>query len=479
MDAGRSGANPSKRVVIAAVIAGVLAAGAAAAIVVPSCLHETRAEPETPLSAAGTGAEPARAEPAVRWQPEVRVASGPAHRGPWRMNESEFHYVDDPTVALTQSGVVVVAWVDQSRQDVSLQVYEPDGQERFAEPVDVSRTPEVFSWLPRLVVGSEDAGEIHVLWQEIVFSGGTHGGEIFFARSTDGGRSFEPPLDLSSTTNGAGKGRLTEERWDNGSLDLARGADGVLYAAWTEYQGPLRFARSDDRGESFSEPVRVAGGEGEPPARGPSIAVGAEGAVYLAWTVGEDDEADIHLAASSDGGRSFAPRGVVHDSDGHSDAPKIAVDGRGTLHAVWAESPEGMFRRYHVRYARSEDGGARFEPPRRLPAPDDGDFESMSFPHLSLDGEGDVHLLWELHPEPRHRPRALAFTRSTDRGERFARPTVVPGTLAPDRGFNGSQQGLLMRKLDVNDAGALAVVNSTFARGRASHVWLVRGESGS
>lgn len=35
--------------------------------------------------------------------------------------------------------------------------------------------------------------EIAVLWQEFVFSGGSHGGEAFFSRSTDGGRTFSGP----------------------------------------------------------------------------------------------------------------------------------------------------------------------------------------------------------------------------------------------------------------------------------------------
>jgi hypothetical protein len=53
---------------------------------------------------------------------------------------------------------------------------------------------------------------------------------------------------------------------------------------------------------------------------------------------------------------------------------------------------------------------------------------------------------------------------------------VVPGSVDPALGFNGSQQGLLMRKLAVNQAGAVAVVNSTFKRNEQSRVWLWRGQ---
>jgi hypothetical protein len=54
---------------------------------------------------------------------------------------------------------------------------------------------------------------------------------------------------------------------------------------------------------------------------------------------------------------------------------------------------------------------------------------------------------------------------------------VVPGSADPALGVNGGQQGLLMSKLAVNGAGTVAVVNSTFARDEASHVWLFRGRA--
>ncbi len=62
-------------------------------------------------------------------------------------------------------------------------------------PVNISRSPRVISWLPRLAVSPTELDEVFILWQEIVFSGGSHGGEIFFARSFDGGASFSEPLN--------------------------------------------------------------------------------------------------------------------------------------------------------------------------------------------------------------------------------------------------------------------------------------------
>jgi len=411
----------------------------------------------------------------VTWQEKIEVAAGGGFQGPWRMNRSEYDYVDDPTVDINDAGFVGVAWVDQSRQDVFFQSFDPSGKKRLAEPVNVSRSPTVFSWLPRLRIAAGDASKVFILWQEIVFSGGSHGGEIFFARSSDGGKTFATPKNLSNSVNGDGKGRLTARYWDNGSLDLVMGPDGSLYAAWTEYDGALWFSRSTDLGDTFSDPLRVAGNNDVDPARGPSLAIGMAGAVYLAWTIGEDKAANIRVAKSIDHGRSFSEPRIAFESDGHADAPKIAVDGEGTVHLVYGESPAGPFERYHIRYHRSNDGGRTFEAPREISAPQSEQFKSAGYPALSLDGEDTLYIVWELFPGRRTYPRGLGFVHSNDRGTTFASPSVIPGSADTALGVNGSRQGLLMRKLAVNGAGAIAVVNSTFKKSEASHIWLFRG----
>jgi hypothetical protein len=408
----------------------------------------------------------------MAWSDVIEVASGGGYRGPWRMNESEYDYVDDPSVAVAANGSIGVVWVDQARKDVLFQMYGSNGRPRLEAPVNVSRSPRIFSWLPRMVIAGDDADEVFILWQEIVFSGGSHGGEMFFARSTDGGKSFSTPINLSNTTAGAGKGRLDPRSWHNGSLDLAMGPNGDLHAAWTEYEGRLWFSRSTDRGESFSQPLLVAGSGDDKPARGPSLAVTPSGTVLIAWTVGEDVAADIHFAKSDDGGGSFIEPKVFFASEGHADAPKIAVDRAGTLHVVYAESPGGPQGRYHIRYTRWASGMGGFEEPRQIsPA----DLESAGFPALSVGRNGEVYVLWEQYPRRGARSRGLGITYSNDAGSTFAAPSIIPGSDDPTHGVNGSQQGLLMRKLAINDAGGVAIVNSTFLPNQSSRIWLFQG----
>lgn len=407
------------------------------------------------------------AEP-LSWHGSAEIAAGRAERGPWRMNESRFDYVDDPSVALDERGEAAVVWVDQARKDVFFQRFSAEGA-RLGEPVNVSRSPAVFSWLPRVALSPREPRKVFVLWQEIIFSGGSHGGDILFARSEDGGKTFTRPLNLSNSLAGDGKGRISEHIWHNGSLDIAAGADGAVYAAWTEYEGALWFSRSGDGGKSFSPPRRIAGGGSEKPARAPSLALGPERAVYLAWTVGEDNAADIRVARSADGGASFGEPRIVAPSPGYSDAPKLAVDPRGALHLVYAESSGGSFNPSRIRYTRSADGGRTFEPPREISAPGAG------FPALSVDAKGNLYVLWELFSDPREYPRGLALAVSRDAGRSFTPPTVVPGSIDPAGGWNGSNQGFLMRKLAVNGRGAVAIVNSSLKPNERSRVWLIRG----
>jgi hypothetical protein len=411
----------------------------------------------------------------IGWHTPVEVARGAGERGEWRQNESRYDFVDDPTVAWSPRGELAVAWVDQRRKAVLLQRYAAAGSALPGTPVDVSRQPGTFSWLPRLAWAPDDADRLHVLWQEIIFSGGSHGGEIMAAVSADGGRSFAAPVNLSRSRAGDGKGRIDRDTWHNGSLDIAAAPGGQVYAAWTEYDGRLWLARSGDGGRSFSRPLRVAGEPPAPPARAPALAVGADHAVVLAWTTGDDPAADIQVAVSGDGGRSFGAPRPAAVTPGYSDAPKLAFDARGTLHLVHAESRGGPFSPSSIRHLRSTDGGRSFGPASEISNPLPAGCAGAAFPALGIDARGRVVAMWELMRGPAPLvPYGLAMAVSED-GMRFSAPRLIPGSVDPAGGFNGSTQGLLMRKLAVRADGEIAVVNSAVKIGSHSRVWLLRG----
>lgn len=411
----------------------------------------------------------------IVWQPPVEIARGGGERGPWQQSQSNFRFVDDPAVAYNTRGDLAVAWVEQQRRAVLLQRRPREGAP--GEPVDVSRMPGTFSWLPKLAWAPDDPDRLHVLWQEIVFSGGSHGGEIFHAVSTDGGRSFGPPRNLSRSVPGDGKGRLDAETWHNGSFDIALSEGGGVVAAWTEYDGRLWTVHSADAGRAFSEPRLVAGEPPGRPARAPALATRGRDTVVLAWTTGEDATADIRLARSTDGGRRFDTPTSADVTPGHSDAPQLAFAPDGTLHLVHHESAGGWRGVSSVRHLRSEDGGRRFGPATTVSAPLPPGRAAAGYPTLAIDARGRVVVAWELLLSPGTMSAlglGLGLAVAED-GRRFGPPEPVPGSADPGGAPNGSTQGRLMRKLALRGDGVLALANSALQPGSYSRVWLLTG----
>jgi hypothetical protein len=407
----------------------------------------------------------------INWQSRLSVATGDALIGPWRMNDSDFHYVDDPAVAIAANGDALIAWVDNQAQTIFLQRFGSDDSGLLSEPSPASRSPEIFSWLPR--VATLDGGDtVLVAWEEILFTGGSHGGEILVVRSADGGRSFGEPINLSQTTGGAGKGRLSPDRWDNGSLDLLA-HDEHVWVAWTEYEGELRLARSTDGGQSFSSAQHLSGGA-EQPTRAPALAILPDGRILLAWTYGEADNADVQLAVSENQGDSFELLGAVIQREGHADAPRLATDDEGRAHLVFAESPAGPGGPARLVYARS-DQDLRFDQPQvlmDLPEPDEA---YVGYPQIIIEG-ADLIINWEILDPRSALSLGLGLLHSPDYGDRFGPPHLVPGSEAPDGGIGGGLQGRLMRKTALGSDGQVLIGHSHFVPDQGSEILLLRGQ---
>jgi hypothetical protein len=160
---------------------------------------------------------------------------------------------------------------------------------------------------------------------------------------------------------------------------LAFDRSGRLWAAF-EQGGHAYVTHSDDRGASFSPPVRVnaqaeeieTNGEGRP-----KLALGREGEVYVSWTKMTGRFAgDIRFSRSLDGGAGFEPAITVNDDD--LDAGQrfdaLLVDETGDVYLAWvdkrdreaARARDEEYRGAAVYYTLSTDRGASFAPNRRV-----------------------------------------------------------------------------------------------------------------
>ena len=59
--------------------------------------------------------------------------------------------------------------------------------------------------------------------------------------------------------------------------------------------------------------------------------------MHPVWATGGTPDADLRYARSADRGHSFSAPMKVAASDGHSDAPSLAIDSSDPLHLAYAE----------------------------------------------------------------------------------------------------------------------------------------------
>ena len=135
-----------------------------------------------------------------------------------------------------------------------------------------------------------------------------------------------------------------------------------------------------------------------------AVAVGPEGAVYVAWRhVYPTNLRDIAVARSTDGGKTFsAPVRVSADgwqiAGCPDDGPALAVDETGVLHIAWPTMVGGADRAVKgIFYSYSADGGRTFAARRRI----DEEGTGAAHPQIAA-GAGRVAIVWDEAGATRH-----------------------------------------------------------------------------
>lgn len=233
---------------------------------------------------------------------------------------------------------------------------------------------------PMLAVDPTDPSNVYVGWRQGDFVSSTEKVKSMVAASTDGGRTFNDPVDLSDEHGG-----------DYPSL--AVDGDGVLHAVYWARNAPgidfdeprirpIFYQQSRDNGQTFTERVAIDPGN-QSADRPPLIAADSNSsALYVVWANdaeprnSADDyegDADAFLLASRDGGTTWEERTVLND-DGDSGAdqhlPGIGVAPDGRVDVAWYDdrlSPGGPDTGFQDVFATvSFDQGRSFTPNVRI-----------------------------------------------------------------------------------------------------------------
>jgi hypothetical protein len=240
-----------------------------------------------------------------------------------------------PSIATLPGGAPLVAWIDERDRGpdgVAFEhVYAAQGEvrggviERFAPAVRVDAGPPVPNsdsldnkWAPTVVV--DPGGTVQVAWVDFR----EYNWDVYTARSSDGGQSFSANLRVN--------GYPLFERICDAPRLVATGTGRTLLA-WTDIRAQrpdrdLYVAASTDGGASYApdRPLETSSQridvDRDPPSSQSHVALAAHGG--RAWAAWQDDRAgnsDVLLSPLDAGGRLRAPAGRPERVDDTGDGP--------------------------------------------------------------------------------------------------------------------------------------------------------------
>lgn len=307
---------------------------------------------------------------------------------------------------------------------------------------------------------------------------------LWVVSSADGGRTLSAPVRAAGPL--AFQARLTADRAEAGRLHLTwLQASEVGRLSLQATGNPIQLSTSDDRGATWSEPVRVSS-ERRARVVGPSVAVGARGQLFVLFLDVGDDRLDYEgahdgrggppyggtwslvLARSTDEGRTWretlvddavlpAQRFVVFIPP----TPDLVVDGAsGRVYVAFADAREGDA---DVWLWASGNGGRTFASPVRVNDNRPGDRTDQYLPKVAVAPDGRVDVVYfDRRRDPAGVRNEVSLQSSGDHGKTFSRRLTVSDTDFDSRVGPGSEYGLA-------DLGSrLALVSS---ERRALAVW--------
>jgi len=251
-----------------------------------------------------------------------------------------------------------------------------------------------------------DANNIYIVWSD----DGLGNADILFTKSTDGGKTFSKPVNLSNSI-GTSAAPVLNLNGNN------------VYVAWhddTYKNFEIYFTKSTDGGKTFSKPVKLSqdfvNNSTTIDSEFPSIA-SSPSALYTVWQENSTGFFDILLRKSTDGGKTFSKPVNLSNNSGSSAFPRVAVYGNSP-YVVWQDNVTGNFE---ILLRKSTDGGKTFSKPVNLSKNSGISSDPAIFIY-----EKNVYLVWD-DDSPGNAD--ILFTKSSDGGKTFGKPVNLSNNI--------------------------------------------------
>jgi hypothetical protein len=326
-----------------------------------------------------------------------------------------------PMFAISPTGTPAIAWVSAPGGGSDGRLYVRTGETTSVLADSLGPIEPHGEAPPKLAYGPD--GSLYALYVvgKILPGRRFPASALRIVKSTDGGRSWTAPRTVTDDS--------TFGSHNFHALHVAR--DGMVYVAWLDGRHGTSAAyitRSTDGGVTWDRNRRVAEGEACPCCR-TAIATASDGTVYVAWrAVLPGNVRDIVVARSSDGGRTWSEPVRAHADDWVFEAcphagPSLQVGSDDRLHVAWWTGKEGVAGVY---YAHSIDGARSFSPAVPLGV---AELSRPAHVQLALGNDALVAVVWDdgTKQEP-----DIALRISRDGGRRFgpAQRLSSPGRVA-------------------------------------------------
>jgi hypothetical protein len=323
------------------------------------------------------------------------------------------------TPAFSQDGTLWLAWVAGGQVLVASS---RDGGHTLSSRTQVTKGTLNLDWGPdaRPKIALDRKGGIAVAFS--AFRDKAFNGEVFYSRSTDGGKTFIPPRPITDNTE--------SQRFEA----LAFDPEGTLFAAWLDkrnrvpvqqagkkYDGAaLVFATSKDGGATYSQAKMAVDNTCECCRLG--LAFDPSGhPVVVFRNIFEGSIRDHAIVTFTDQGTPGEVHRVSEDdwqvAACPHQGPSLSIASNGTYHVVWytnGKVRKGLF------YAQSRDGGKTFSEPMSIGQPGKG----ASRPYVVTGPQGTAIVWKEFDGEK----TSVSLITSADDGKTWSPPRVIATT---------------------------------------------------
>ena len=183
----------------------------------------------------------------------------------------------------------------------------------------------------RTAIATAPDGALYVAWRTVM-PGNVR--DVVVARSNDHGATWTAPVRVHAD-------EWVFDGCPHAGPSMQVDSAGVVHIAWwTGKQGVAGtyYARSTDGGKTFLDPVALGVGEFSAPAH-VQLALGPEGTVVTVWDDGTVKTPKVVMRVSRDGGASFSPATLVSTEGRAATFPVLALRDKD-ITIAWSEQSE-------------------------------------------------------------------------------------------------------------------------------------------